>query len=164
MARTTQARRDAAPPRQGRFGRSSGGGPRKRRGQPEQSGAQKLLQVFRGALPGGRGKSSAKSGKRSGGSLPGVGRLLSSPGGTKGRSGGRGRKPAMFGLLGAGAAGATAAVAKRRRGRSPQTDVETADMPEPQATSPAPTTPSPADTPPDPDPPAAGETRGPGPG
>lgn len=168
MARTTQKtqrRREAAPLRQGRFGRGSsdkaqasgrfarasarptGGAPRRRRRQPEQSGAEKLMQAIRGVLPGGSGKSSAKSGKR-------------------------GRKPAMFGLLGAGAAGAAAAVAKRRHGRSSQTADGTGDVSEAQATSPAATTPAqPADapppgetahepdTPPDPDGRAAGETR-----
>ena len=44
-----------------------------------------------------------------GGSIPVVGGLLSSLGGTKKRGAGRGRKPAVFGLLGAGAAGAGAA-------------------------------------------------------
>jgi hypothetical protein len=92
-------------------------------------------------LPGGVGKSSAS--RRSGGSIPVVGGLLSSLGGTKKRGAGRGRKPAMFGLLGAGAAGAAAAVAKRRHGRSSQPG-ETAHGP---------------DTPPDPDTPTAGEAR-----
>lgn len=171
MARTTQKRREAAP-RQGRFGRGSsgqtqaprrfarasarpgGGAPRGRRGQREQSGVQKLIQGIRGVLPGGGGKSSAKPGTRS-----------------KGRSGGRGRKPAMFGLLGAGAAGAAATVAKRRHGRSSEAAGKTGDMSEAQATSPAATPAQPADapppgetahgsdTPPDPDAPAAGETR-----
>ena len=70
------------------------------------------MEAVRGAFPGGRGKSSAKSGKRS----SGFEGLLSSLGGKKQQGGGRGRKPAIFGLLGAGAAGA-AAVAKRRQGR-----------------------------------------------
>jgi hypothetical protein len=133
VARTTQGRQEAATPRQGRFGRGSTGqhqsrrrfarsagqtAPRRRRRQPEQSGAQKLMQGIRGVLPGG-GKSS--TGRRSGGSIPVVGGLLNSLGGTKKRGAGRDRKPAVFGLLGAGAAGAAAAVAKRRRGsRSPQ--------------------------------------------
>jgi hypothetical protein len=106
-----------------RFGRASARpsreSPRRRRRQREQGGAQKLMQGIRGMLPGGSGKSSA--GRRAGGSISGVGDLLSSLGGTKKRGTGRGRKPAIFGLLGAGAAGAAAAVAKRRRGsRSPQ--------------------------------------------
>jgi hypothetical protein len=119
-------------------------------------------------LPGG-GKSSA--GRRSGGSIPVVGGLLSSLGETKKRGAGRGRKPAIFGLLGAGAAGAAAAVAKRRHGsRSSQAAVETKDLSEAQATSTAATTPPrPADapppgetaegpdTPPDPDTPTAGD-------
>jgi hypothetical protein len=167
VARTTQKtqrRREAAPLREGRFGRGSSGkaqasgrfgrasgrpsgrAARRRRGQPEQSGAQKLMQAIRGVLPGGSGKSSAKSGRR-------------------------GRKPAMFGVLGAGAAGAAAAVARRRHGRSSQATGETGDMSEAQATSPAPATPAqpggappPGGTahepvaPPDPDGPPAGET------
>ena len=173
MARTrTQGRREAATSRQGRFARGStdqaqsqrrfprsagqteparrfgrasarpsGGAPRKRRRQPEQSGAQKLMQGIRGVLPGG-GKSSTR--RRSGGSIPVVGGLLSSLGGTKKRGAGRGRKPAVFGLLGAGAAGAAAAVAKRRHGaRSPQPPEGNATgMSEPQTPSTA--TPAPA--------------------
>jgi hypothetical protein len=155
VARTrTQGRREAATSRQGRFARGStdqaqsprrfprsagqtepvrrfgrasarpsGGAPRKRRRQPEQSGAQKLMQGIRGVLPGGGGKSSA--GRRSGGSIPVVGGLLSSLGGTKKRGAGRGRKPAVFGLLGAGAAGAAAAVAKRRHGSRPPSEPQT---------------------------------------
>ncbi len=135
MARTTQGRREAAtltksrrfarsagqsePAR--RFGRASarpsGSAPRRRRRQPEHSGAQRLMQGIRGVFPGGGGKASA--GRRSGGSIPVVGGLLSSLGGTKKRGAGRGRKPAIFGFLGAGAAGAAAAVAKRRRGSRP---------------------------------------------
>lgn len=101
----------AQPPRS--FGRSSGrsgagGAGRTRRRQPQPSGAQGLLQSIKGSLPGG---SSGKRGRRN--SSAGVGGLLSSLGGKK--SGGA-RKPAMLGLLGAGAAGAAAVVAKRRRG------------------------------------------------
>ena len=160
MARTTQGRQEAATPRQGRFARGStdqpqsratlraelrldpGSAPRRRSRQPEQSGAQKLMQGIRGMLPGGGGKSSA--GRRSGGSIPVVGGLLSSLGGTKKRGAGRGRKPAVFGLLGAGAAGAAAAVAKRRHGsRSPQPPEGNATgMSEPQTPSTA--TPAPA--------------------
>jgi hypothetical protein len=174
VARTrTQGRREAATSRQGRFARGStdqaqsprrfarsagqteparrfgrasarpsGGAPRRRRRQPEQSGAQKLMQGIQGMLPGRGGKSSA--GRRSGGSIPVVGGLLSSLGGTKKRGAGRGRKPAMFGLLGAGAAGAAAAVAKRRHGsRSPQPPEGNATgMSEPQTPSTA--TPAPA--------------------
>jgi hypothetical protein len=202
VARTgTQGRRKAATSRQGRFARGStdqaqspgrfarsagqteparrfgrasarpsGGAPRRRRRQPEQNRAQKLMQGVRGMLSGGVGKSSA--GRRSGGSIPVVGGLLSSLGGTKKRGAGRNRKPAMFGLLGAGAAGAAAAVAKRRRGRSSQPAGETRDVPQAQATPTAPTTPAqPADapppdetahgpdTPPDPDTPTAGDAR-----
>ena len=189
MARTTQRRQEAATSQQGRFGRGSTGqpqarrrfarsagqsAPRRRHRQPEQSGAQKLMQGIRGVLPGG-GKSS--TGRRSGGSIPVVGGLLSSlggtkkrgAGGTKKRGAGRGRKPAVFGLLGAGAAGAAAAVAKRRHGsRSSEAVVEKKDVSEVQATSTAATAPShPADapapgdtakgpdTPPDPDTPTA---------
>jgi hypothetical protein len=201
VARTTQDRREAETPRQGRFARGStgkthaprrfargagqpertrrfgrpsarpsGGRPRWRRGQPEQGGAQKLMQVIRGVLPGGRGKSSAK---RSRGSMAAVGDRLSSLGTKKGRSGGRARKPAIFGALGAGAAGAAAAVAKRRHGRrSSHPGGETRDVPDAQATPTATTTPAHAadapppgatahgpDTPPDPDTPAAGDAR-----
>ena len=114
MARTTQGRREAARPRRASRGvlvrpactalrtgsaRPSGGAPRSLRRQPEQSGAQKLMQGIRGMLPGGGGKSSA--GRRSGGSIPVVGGLLGSLGGTKKRGAPRGRKPAVFGLLGA---------------------------------------------------------------
>jgi hypothetical protein len=162
VARTrTQGRREAATSRQGRFARGStdqaqsprrfarsagqteparrfgrasarpsGGASRRRRRQPEQSGAQKLMQGIRGVLPGGGGKSSA--GWRSGGSIPVVGGLLSALGGTKKRGSGRGRKPAVFGLLGAGAAGAVAAVAKRHHGsRSPQSPTPSTATPEP---------------------------------
>jgi hypothetical protein len=203
VARTkTQGRREAATSRQGRFARGStdqaqsprrfarsagqteparrfgrasarpsAGAPRRRRRQPEQSGAQKLMEGIRGVLPGGGGKSSA--GRRSGGSIPGVGGLVSSLGGTKKRGARRGRKPAVFGLLGAGAAGAAAAVAKRRHGsRSSQLAGKTRDVSEAQATSTAGTTPAhPADaplpdetahgpdTPPDPDTPRTGDAR-----
>jgi len=186
VARTTQGRREAATPRRfarsaghsesaRRFGRASArpsaGAPLRRRRQPEQSGTQKLTQTIRGMLPGGRGKSSA--GRRSGGSIPVVGGLLSSLGGTKRRGAGRGRKPAVFGLLGAGAAGAAAAVAKRRHGsRSSQPAGEARDVSDAQATSTAATTPAhPADasppdvaaqgpdTPPDPDTPTPGDAR-----
>jgi hypothetical protein len=161
VARTTQRRQEAATPRQGRFGRGSSGqpqarrrfprsagqsAPRRRNRQPEQSGAQKLMQGIRGVLPGGGGKSSA--GRRSGGSIPVVGGLLSSLGGTKKRGAGRGRKPAVFGLLGAGAAGAAAAVAKRRHGsRSPQPEGAPSAMSESEMTSTATPPPSPADAP-----------------
>jgi hypothetical protein len=143
VARTTQKRqrrREAAPLRQGRFGRGSSGkaqasgrfarasgrpsgrAARRRRGQPERSGAQKVMEAIRGVF-GGRGKSSAKSGRR-------------------------GRKPAMFGVLGAGAAGAAAAVAKRRHGsRSPQPEGAPSAMSETEMTSTASPPPSPADAP-----------------
>jgi hypothetical protein len=99
-------------------------------------------------LPGGGGQAPARG--RSGGSIPVVGGLLSSLGGTKKRGAGRGRKPAMFGLLGAGAAGAAAAVAKRRHdSRSPQSEGAPKDMSESETTSTATATPpaTPADTP-----------------
>lgn len=198
MARTTQGRREAETPRQGRFARGStgkthaprrfargagqpertrrfgrastrpsGGSPRGRRRQPEQGGAQRLMRVIRGVLPGGRGKSSAKSAR---GSMAAVGDRVSSLGTKKGRSGGRARKPAIFGALGAGAAGAAAAVAKRRHGR--RSSGETRDVPEAHATPTAATTPAHAadapppgatahgpDAPPDPDTPATGDAR-----
>jgi hypothetical protein len=194
VARTrTLGRRDAAtfarspeqtePSR--RFGRASArpsrGAAGRRRRQPEQSGAQKLIQGIRGVLPGAGGKSSAKPGRRSAGSIPVVGGLLSSLGQKKRRGAGRGRKPAMFGMLGASAAGAAAAVVKRRTGsRSSQAPADrTSGLPEPQTAAPAtstpahrPDTPAPGETaqPPDtpagdeapqpPDPPAAGDQRG----
>jgi hypothetical protein len=154
-----------------RFGRASarpsGGALGRRRSQPEQSGAQKLMQGIRGVLPGVGGGSSAKGGRRSGGSIPGVGDLLSSLGGKKGRGAGRGRKPAIFGALGAGAAGAAAAVVKRRRGSrsSPSPAGETSGVSDPQTTSPdtstpahLPDTPAPGETAHDPDTPAGDET------
>jgi len=154
-----------------RFGRASarpsGGALGRRRSQPEQSGAQKLMQGIRGVLPGVGGGSSAKRGRRSGGSIPGVGDLLSSLGGKKGRGAGRGRKPAIFGALGAGAAGAAAAVVKRRRGSrsSPSPAGETSGVSDPQTTSPdtstpahRPDTPAPGETAHDPDTPAGDET------
>jgi hypothetical protein len=203
VARTTKGRQEAAPLRQGRFGRGStgqaqkprrfarsagqteparrfgraparpsGGAPRRRRSQPEQSGAQKLMQTIRGVLPGGRGKSSASSGKILSASMAAVGGLLGSLGGKKGRSRGRARKPAMFGALGAGAAGAAAVVAKRRHAsRSSQPAGATRDLPDAHATSTPPGTQAhPAappldetaqepDTPPDPDTPATGDAR-----
>jgi hypothetical protein len=160
-----------------RFGRASarpgGGAPRRRRGQQDQGGARKLMEVVQGMLPGGRGKSAAKSGRLSRDSVAGVASRLSSLGAKKRRSGGRSRKPAIFGALGAGAAGAAAAVARRRHSRrSSQPAAETRNVPEAQATSTAATASAPPtdasppdttghglDTPPDPDTPAAGDTR-----
>jgi hypothetical protein len=55
-----------------------------------------------------------------------VGRFL---GGKKRASGGRGRKPALLGLLGAGAAGAAMA-AKRRKGDGSMRPSETPPAPE----------------------------------
>jgi hypothetical protein len=152
VARTTQKRREAATPRWERFARGStrqthaprrfarGGGQtlRGRRNQPEQSGADKVMQVVRGLLPAG-----------------------------KGRGAGRGRKPAIFGVLGAGAAGAAAAVVKRRQGsRSSQPSAgEISGVAEPQSTSPAastpaarPDAPAPSETAHDPDAPAGDDT------
>jgi hypothetical protein len=56
-----------------------------------------------------------------------VGKFL---GGKKRASGGRGRKPALLGLLGAGAAGAAMA-AKRRKGDGSMRASETQPAPEP---------------------------------
>lgn len=170
----TQGRQEAATLRQGRFGRGStgpapaprrfarsagqpeparrfgrasarpsGGALGRRRSQPKQRGAQKLIQGIRAVLPGVGGGSSAKRGGRSGRSIPGVGDVLSSLGG-KGRGAGRGRKPAIFGALGAGAAGAAAAVVKRRRGSrsSPSPAGETSGVSDPQTTSPDTSTPA----------------------
>jgi hypothetical protein len=134
-----------------RFGRSPtrptvGGIARKRRRQPQPGGLQKLVQRFRDALP---GASSGKRERRSGSPIAPVRDLFTSIGGKKGARTGRGRKPAMLGLLGAGAAGA-AVVAKRRRAsapaETPATSTETISEP-PPATTPAP----PPDTPPAPD-------------
>jgi hypothetical protein len=117
----TKGRRDAGTSRQGRFVRGSTGQAQapgrvargRRQRQPEQTRAQKVMQGIRGVLRGG-GKSAAKRGKRPGVSIPPVGGRLRSLGGKQGRGAGRGRKPVMFGLLGAGAAGAAAGVARRR--------------------------------------------------
>jgi hypothetical protein len=155
-----------------RFGRASarpsgGGALGRRRSQPEQTGAQKLIQGIRGVLPGVGGGSSAKRGRRSGGSIPAVGDLLSSLGGKKGRGAGRGRKPAIFGALGAGAAGAAAAVVKRRRGSrsSPSRAGETSGVSNPQtpsldtsASAHRPDTPAPGETAHDPGTQAGDET------
>jgi hypothetical protein len=168
-----------------RFGRGSArpgaGAPGGRRRQPEQGGVQKLMQGIRGVLPGGGGKPSTKRSKRPGRSSPGVGGLVSSLGGKKGPGAGRGRKPAMFGLLGAGVAGAAAAVAKRRQGSrssqppagetsglsEPQTTSNAAstpahrpDTPEPGKTAHGPDTPAEDETPHRPDTPAEGDQRG----
>jgi hypothetical protein len=158
----TDRRQEAATSRQGRFARGSVGqaqaprrfrrgqaGPAQRSGrgfarpgasgrrgrQVEQTGAQRLMQEIRRALPG-RGASSAKPDERAGGWTSGMGSLLSSLRGKNGRGRGRGRKPAMYGLLGAAAAGAAAAVAKRRHGsRSQPAGGETSGVPEPQTSS-----------------------------
>jgi hypothetical protein len=170
----TDRRQEAATSRQGRFARGSSGqaqaprgfrrgqaGPARRSGrasagpgasgrrgrQVEQTRAQRLMQGIRGALPG-RGASSAKPDERAGGWTSGMGSLLNSLRATNGRGRGRGRKPAMFGLLGAGAVGAAAAVAKRRHGlRSQPAGGETSSVPEPETSSAsAPASAHPADT------------------
>ena len=110
-----------------RFTRSAppptrGGLPRRRR-QPEPGRAEQLWGFIRGALPGGEPRSKGK-----GSAVPVVGRFL---GGKKRASGGRGRKPALLGLLGAGAAGAAVA-AKRRRGEGSKRPSETQPVSEPQ--------------------------------
>jgi hypothetical protein len=95
--------------------------------------------------------------------MPRLGGLLSSLGGQNVRGGRRGRKPAMFGLLGAGAAGAAAAVAKRRHGSAPpQPAGETRDVSEAEATSTAANTPAhgPDTAEHGPDTQAAGDERG----
>src|SRR5215212_9998961 len=158
VARTTQRRHEAVTPEQRRFGRGSKGqtqSPRRfarsaRPTEPERrfgrASARPSAGGIRAMLPGGRGKSSAN---RPGGSIPVVGGLLSSRGGTKKLGAGGGRRPAMLGLLGAGAAGAAAVVAKRRHGsRSSAAAGEARDVPEAQLTSTAATTPAhPADSP-----------------
>lgn len=79
--------------------------------------------LVRGALPGG--------GKGKGRAIPVIGGLL---GGKKGASGDRGRKPALLGLLGAGAAGAALA-ARRRKSSGPRKASEADPVPEPQTDS-----------------------------
>jgi hypothetical protein len=107
-----------------------------RRRQPEQSSAQKLIGLVRGALPGG-----GSSTKRKGRAIPVVGGLL---GGTKGARADRGRKPALLGLLGAGAAGAAVAAKRRKSSHSrqatesrPVPETQTASTPPPAADDPA---------------------------
>jgi hypothetical protein len=149
-----------------RFGRAGGGARGSRHRHPEPSAAQKLTERIQGMLPGG-GKS-AKRGRRSSGLMSGLGGLLSTRGANKRRTAGRGRKSAIFGLVGAGAAGAAAAAAKRRRGSRPSTSPmgETSGQSEPQTPSTATTTsahprdmPSPGEMPHASDTPAAGEER-----
>ena len=166
MARMrSQNRRPASPPHRGRFGRraeqaqpgrrfargaqqtaparrfgrparpSAGAGKRGR--QPQPGGLQRLVHQVRGALP---GASSGKRGSRSRSPIAPVRDLLTSIGGKKGAGTSRGRRPAMLGLLGAGAAGA-AVVAKRRKASAPSetppTATEAVSEPHP-ATTPAP--------------------------
>ena len=120
--------RTAPPPARGRIPR--------RRPQPQPNRAEKLMQLVQGGLPGG-GSSRAK---RSGGGIPLVGGLLGG-GKSRGKSG-RG-KPALLGVLGAGAAGAAMA-ARRRKNSGSTVPVDTEPAPEPRT---VPPTPSDADKP-----------------
>jgi hypothetical protein len=115
---------------------STRGGLPGRRRQPEPGRAEKLLGLIAGALPGGGRRSKGR-----GSAVPVVGRFL---GGKKRAGGGRGRRPALLGLLGAGAAGAAVA-AKRRKGDGSMRPSETQPAPEPHtATTPAAATDDPA--------------------
>ena len=149
MASTRTQRRQAATPRRGRPVRQAQPGRRftrnapastrtamqRRRRQPDQGRGEKLMSLVRGALPGGSGT------KRKGSAIPVVGGLL---GGKSSARGGRRRKPALLGVLGAGAAGAAVA-AKRRKGSATRRATETHPVPEsPTASSPPPSTDSPA--------------------
>jgi hypothetical protein len=118
-SQTARVNRQAQPGR--RFTRS-------RRRQPEPGGAEKLIGLVRGALPGGRSPAKGKAG-----AIPVVGGLL---GGKKRASAGRGRKPALLGLLGAGAAGAAMA-AKRRKGSDSGRANEIQPAPEPNTVAPS---------------------------
>ncbi len=121
--------RQAAPGR--RFTRSGPAPGRTSRGrrQPAPGPADKLIGLVRRALPGGD-----SGGKRTGSSIPLVGGLL---GGKHGASAQRGRKPALVGLLGAGAAGAAVAAKRRRKsGSGPDTATHAAPDPHTAATSP----------------------------
>jgi hypothetical protein len=135
---TGRVHRQAQPGR--RFTRSApastrGRLPRRRR-QPETGRAEKLLELVRGALPGGGSRAKGK-----GSAIPVVGGLL---GGRRGLSAGRGRKSALLGLLGAGAAGAAVA-AKRRKSSDSGRPSEPDPLPEPRtATTPPSTTDDPA--------------------
>jgi hypothetical protein len=97
-----------------------------RRRQPEQSRAEKVIGLVRGALPGGGSRT-----KKKGSAIPVVGGLL---GGMKGRRAG-GRKPALLGLLGAGAAGAAVAAKRRKGSDSRRATTETRPVPETQTAS-----------------------------
>ncbi|MBA3263987.1 MAG: hypothetical protein H0T69_16265 [Thermoleophilaceae bacterium] len=97
----------------------------RRRQKPEQNRAEKLMGLVRGALPGGESRAKGK-----GSAIPVVGGLL---GGKKGASADRGRKPALLGLLGAGAAGA--ALAAKRRKSSDSRQASETPVPEPQTVS-----------------------------
>ena len=121
--------RQAQPRR--RFTRSAppstrGGLPRRRR-QPEPGRAEKLMGLIRGALPGGGSRAKGK-----GSAIPVVGGLL---GGKKGASADRGRKPALLGLLGAGAAGAVALAGTRRKSSDSGRASETQPVGEPRTVS-----------------------------
>jgi hypothetical protein len=136
FARSAQAR---TPRSFGRTGTQSSGRPTYRRRQQSQpTGAQGLLQRLGSALP--LGGSSGQRGKRSGGSLPVIGGLMESLGGKKRTGTARGGKPAMLGLLGAGAAGA-AMLAKRRKGSSPSEPAAIDYTAEPPTPAPATNTP-----------------------
>jgi hypothetical protein len=87
--------------------------------QQKKGGGQGIVQQLQGALPG-KGGSSQRKGPKKGkvGSIPGIGgALMSLSGNTKG-SNKRSRKPALLGLIGAGAAGAAALAKKRQSGGS----------------------------------------------
>lgn len=120
------------------------------RRQSQSGGAQGLVQRFGSALP--VGGSSGKRRNQSGGSLSRVGGLLSTLGSKQRKGTGRGGKPAMLALLGAGAAGA-AVFAKRRKGSrsSDARPVEDSDLSQ---------TPTPAPDPPAPGGLTAGEQPG----
>jgi hypothetical protein len=158
VARQTQESRhfarSASTPSSRRFGRPTqpSGRPTQRRRQSRSTGAQGLLKRFGSALP--LGGSSGRRGNRSGGSLPVVGGLLKSVGGNQRGGTGRGRKSAMLGLLGAGAAGA-AVIAKRRKGSTSSASPAVENSAESQTPTPATQTPRPYG-------PTAGEDR-PGP-
>jgi hypothetical protein len=147
VARQTQERRrfarSASTPSSRRFGRTPtqpSGRPTHRRRQSRSTGAQGLLKRLGSALP--LGGSSGKRGNRSSGSLPMVGGLLKSVGGNQRGGTGRGRKPAMLGLLGAGAAGA-AVLAKRRKGSTSSAIPAVENSAESQTPTPATQTPTP---------------------
>jgi hypothetical protein len=103
----------------------------RRSAQPKQSAASKLVTLVRGALPGGAARA-----RQGGGPKALISGLLA---GKSGARTDRRRKPALIGLLGAGAAGAAVAAKRRKRSSPPQ-----ADEPQPVHESPAPSPPPPA--------------------